>query len=403
LTSTDRLNIEASRATVSEDLRGALARYDRILRDKPADIAALTNGGITLGMLGRFREALQYHRRAGEASPYGPSEIVWINQVVDLFSLGRTDEARKAAQNLHGSLAPFLSTDIEIAANNWEGAESIAVAALAEPNLDEDQRGMLLLNLGSAQAGRGALEAAAKTFEQAEEVSQGISAPTQDMARRARLMLAIVSGGAIPLSADTRARDHSTAALITRGLRAAIAGDASGARRRWNEARAGSRLELVRQGAAPALLEARIHALSGQWGEAARVLQPVASQPLEFGGGWYPAGMSAVRWLLADAFEKLGHPDSAAIYLEKIVSDPAPTIQESHLRGIVWPFAHRRLVILYAHMGRIEDARRHWRILNGAFTRPDRELRPLIDEARAALAKAEEALPRPRQTNAKGT
>ncbi len=99
--------------------------------------------------------------------------------------------------------------------------------------------------------------------------------------------------------------------------------------------------------------------------------------------------MSAVRWFLADAFEQLGQPDSAAVYLERIVSDPAPTDQESHLRGIAVPFAHRRLVLLYARMGRIEDAKRHWQIFTETCRTPDREIEPLIAEAHAALASAE--------------
>ena len=130
-------------------------------------------------------------------------------------------------------------------------------------------------------------------------------------------------------------------------------------------------------------------AWAGRWDEAARILQPVAPQPLEFEADLYPAGMSAVRWLLADACEKLGHPDSAAVHLERIVSDPAPALQEAHLRGIVVPFAHRRLGLLYARMGRIEDAKRHWQILTTTVRTPDPEIQPLIAEARAALASAE--------------
>ena len=391
LTATDRLNIEASRATANEDFTGALIRFERILRDNPTDMAALTNSGVTLVMLGRFREALQNHRKAGRASPFGPGEVLRSNEVVDLLSLGRFEDARKAARYLGGPQARTLPTYIEIAAHNWAAAESVATAALTETNLDEDPRRELLLNLASAQAGRGALEAAANTLILTDGPSHGAAAPFQDMARRARLMLSIVSRGAIPLPADTWAGDHSIATVITRGLRAANAGDGPGARRLWNEARARPSAELTGHGVALALLEARVDGFSGKWREAVRTLLPIASQPVEIGAGWYPGGISVVRWFLADAYERLGQPDSAAIYLERVVSEAASSFQESHLRGITWPFAHWRLVMLYARMGRIEDARRHWRTFNETFTRPDQELKPLIEEARAEMVRAEEA------------
>ena len=52
-------------------------------------------------------------------------------------------------------------------------------------------------------------------------------------------------------------------------------------------------------------------------------------------------------------------------------------------------FADQRLVLLYARMGRLEDARRHWKILSETFTQPDPEVAHLVDEARAALEAAE--------------
>jgi hypothetical protein len=37
----------------------------------------------------------------------------------------------------------------------------------------------------------------------------------------------------------------------------------------------------------------------------------------------------------------------------------------------------------------MEDARRHWEAFSATFTRPDPEMKTLIEEARAALANAE--------------
>ena len=56
---------------------------------------------------------------------------------------------------------------------------------------------------------------------------------------------------------------------------------------------------------------------------------------------------------------------------------------------MVSSFAHGRLVLLYARMGRLEDARHHWQIFTESVRTPDPEIRPMIAEARAALASAE--------------
>jgi hypothetical protein len=58
-------------------------------------------------------------------------------------------------------------------------------------------------------------------------------------------------------------------------------------------------------------------------------------------------------------------------------------------RGLTHSFAHQRLVLLYARLGQLDEARRHWRVFSETFTTPDPELVHLVDEARAALASAE--------------
>jgi len=64
-------------------------------------------------------------------------------------------------------------------------------------------------------------------------------------------------------------------------------------------------------------------------------------------------------------------------------------LPDLRLRGLTHAFAHQRLVVLYARMSRLEDARRHWKIFSETFTNPDPEVRHLIDEAREALAEVE--------------
>ena len=391
LTVVQRLLIEGLRAELDGDSRGALAAYERTLQYDPANRAALNAGGIVLGRLGRFVEALDWLRRAELASPFGAPRG---NEMFSLASLGRVSEAREVARHLpQGPENDENLRRIEMAGTRWAAAESMAVASLADPSLEEELRANALLDLAMTQAARGAFRAAASTLERAEEIARGVPASISlyyhDLARRGRLSLTIASGGAIPLPPDRWAGDSSAATLLTRGLRASIAGDRAGAQQLLIRVRAGSLRELSWQGAAPVLLEARIEALAGRWAKAASTLQPTASQPLEIGNVEWPVGMSAVRWFLAEAFERLDQADSAAAYLERVVSDPAPALQEAQLRGAMIPFAHRRLVLLYARMGRVEDAKRHWKIFTETVRTPDPEIQPLIAEAREALAKAE--------------
>jgi hypothetical protein len=62
---------------------------------------------------------------------------------------------------------------------------------------------------------------------------------------------------------------------------------------------------------------------------------------------------------------------------------------ERHLRGLTQSFADQRRVILDAEIGRLDDARRHWKRFSATFTDPDPEVAHLVDEARAALEAAE--------------
>jgi hypothetical protein len=84
--------------------------------------------------------------------------------------------------------------------------------------------------------------------------------------------------------------------------------------------------------------------------------------------------------LVAEAYEHIGPPDSAAAFFERALEPPA-----SRVIAVSPPYAHQRLVMIYARMGRREDAERHWREFSAAFTNPDPEVRHLLDEARAAI------------------
>ena len=103
-------------------------------------------------------------------------------------------------------------------------------------------------------------------------------------------------------------------------------------------------------------------------------------------GAWATVSVSRVwvRWTLAEAFEQAGHPDSAAVYLERILSDDWST------QPVGWesPYVHRRLALLDARMGRIQDAERHLATVVRAWDRPAPAIRRQLDDARAAVSTA---------------
>jgi hypothetical protein len=168
--------------------------------------------------------------------------------------------------------------------------------------------------------------------------------------------------------------------ILTRGLQATTAMDLPVARRCLQLAHARPTQQLVPQGAAPPLLEARIATLEGRPADAVRLLRPIAARRKESEVSDYPVGLSWVRWSLADAFERLAERDSAVVALERVMSNPCQNEN--------WAFTHRRLVLLYVAMGRVADAERHLAALEKTWDRPDPAVRRLLDEARAAVRAA---------------
>ena len=390
LTTLQRLTLEGDRSFFEGDHQGALRTYDRALGEDPTAAIPLINSSVALYQLGRFEESLERVLTFERAGPYGASVISRVDEVRDLICLGRADEARRAALQTPGISGVQLRTAAEILAGNWTTAESLAMGLAFDPRATDGQRLGGLLRLASAQAARGAFRAAAGNYERAGSLGR---APLSTLAR---LLLTVVSDGALSPPEGDSLHGESTAALAVRGLCAAIRGDRRGAERLLSRARAdASQAATLR--APVALLEARAVALSGQWDEVIRILRPIASSPVRPALIGLPPSLSAARWLLADAFEELGERDSAAAWFEAITSDPAPVFEELAVRGIVSPFAHRRLVLLYSQMGRLEDARRHWRQFTAAVRTPDVELEPLVAETQAVLAAAQTARRPPRR------
>jgi tetratricopeptide (TPR) repeat protein len=136
------------------------------------------------------------------------------------------------------------------------------------------------------------------------------------------------------------------------------------------------------------MVAAWLAARAGRWEVVLRNLRPAA---LQGEAHRYTLMESApvIRWLVAEAFDQLGRPDSAAAYFERAIAPPPGGGTNIEQIRMASSFGHRRLVFLYARIGRLEEARRHWKIFSATFTHPDPALAPLVEEARVALASAE--------------
>jgi tetratricopeptide (TPR) repeat protein len=379
LTPRQRETVDLDRAIVAGDFGRVLAQCDRILADDPTDLLALHASNEPLWFMGRYDEVLRRDRLRMQLSPFGPDEGQrWI-EALALLSLGRFDEAREANQRMTGSWKAMTRAGIELAAGRFAAAESIATAGLDDPRLLDDLPDGLHWWLAASRFGRGALvDAAAAAKSGAEACRLARDRVGIEGYRRTGIEFSVVSDGALPLPADEIGRDTTAEALLTRGLRAAVLRDEETARRCLAATRRRPARELRRESLTPLLLEAQIAAIAGRPEKTVGLLRPLATTADGQG-----VSLSWVHWWLADAFEHMARPDSAAFYLERPLA-----VAYGGNDGADKPFLQWRLVMLYARIGRASDAERHLAALEQAWDRPDPEIRRRLDKARAAVRAA---------------
>jgi hypothetical protein len=166
---------------------------------------------------------------------------------------------------------------------------------------------------------------------------------------------------------------------------AAIVGDTGLARTllvRIDSSPAGDRRRL---GSGARLAEPWLEGRNQRWSAAANEIAPAAAHGENDSALLDRVGSLMLRWLAADAYAHAGRLDSAAVYLELAIRPQRMPGNEFALRGLIEPFAHRRLAQLYTTLGRKADAIAHWRAFLAAFTDPDPDLSPLVTEAHKAL------------------
>jgi serine/threonine-protein kinase len=350
LTDPQRYRLQADAAyTLHYDIPAAIRAYDLTLEAAPRSASAHNNRAVLLYSLGRYPEALAGFRRTEELDPFGveQAQIEIFNQVVTLLALGRDRDAAVTANRLRGPLARYASELLATFRGRWAEAESLAAGPAGDPSTSVPAATML----AGAQAALGRTEQASSQLLAAAAASD---ASARHWFANAALLLAAAHGrapGPVPpwLLGDTTAGGE-----VTAGLWAAMIADSATARRRLAALERRPPVQRRRLGLGPALIRGYLLAGEGRWAELTRTLGGAAIVGERDGGDLDQVSGTAVRWLTAEAYERVGKPDSAAM-MYRLVLDPT-RIPFSHLalRGLAYSPATRRRALL-AEAGSVQD------------------------------------------------
>jgi len=386
LTPAYRLYLDGVLAWWGGDPATAKEVFSRVARAYPDAFEtgfALGNWSTIALSEGRYDEALALLDRMGQGA-FEVTPVVWKLRAGMLIALGRLLEARAAIAHLQDDARLEMEFTLALAECRWASAESLAVAAAKSSGSDAGGQPWQLA------AVRGELRRADALLLQAERSAYEARAVTRARYARARVLLSQMYGWPAPTPGPWLEADTTVSALITRGYLAVAAGDTTRARRLLTELRSRRTVRLGAHGAATEFLEACIAARAERWDEViARIARPardgsdvmvMRNDPISDRIGTAPE-----RWMVASAHERLGHPDSAIVFYERMLGPGSP---QHDLVGLTHPFVHQRLAVLRARKGELAEAERHLAVLERDVTRPDPEVRHLIDQARDAVGEA---------------
>ena len=386
-----RMDIAARVAVFQGDPRGAIAAYTSMLQLDPSPTeraSALNNIGVYFSLLGDEEHALEYYRRSGVVWPVQPPGIYWQNLTDSMIGLGRTADARVPLAHIPPDAVPGLSLlGILLVERRTASADSLARALSSDPTVPAPFRAVGMEIHASLTAQRGELETAARDLDELQSApeNQGnmLFMVTNWMTRA---WFAELCGRPAPAVPGPAAR--ALAPLIA-SLHDAMAGDSAGARRRIQAWQPNVGMQRWVKNGAAGLIQGRADLRRRDWDRVVEELRPNAA----CGSRNEPPPLAALRapsrWLIADAFEGLGKPDSARVYLERLLEPPGNHDLSLLGRGFSEPFVRQRLVRINLSLGHVSEARRQWDQLAVECVHPDPPLAASLDETRSALLAAE--------------
>jgi serine/threonine-protein kinase len=383
LTEGRRADIEALLALHRNDLRTALRIYDRLSNQ---GLGYDHNRGLTLGHLRRHDESAAAYRQA-LARQFRPSPGTLANLSARLLYLGEFDEVRAIYSQLDslGRLGTRTRA-LTVAAldRDWQEQERLGRAMWDDPAASAGQQRTGAYSVAAAQAARGRIADARQTLVGIREaaLAQGNTGARGPVVGQMRLSW--YSGATSPSPRPAEIWGTTARGLATHARWAAFTGDTAAARRSLSTLVARPAEDVTRYGEVPVFIEAAIAAQGDRWAEVVELLAPSATRGHDIGYLEFQTNRIERQWLVADAYEQLGRPDSAASFLERIVA-PEGSGGEIRRRGLTYSFAHRRLARLYTQLEESDRAEEHWLEFLDAFTDPDPEFQWMLDEARSEL------------------
>jgi tetratricopeptide (TPR) repeat protein len=343
------------------------------------------NLAIVVGQLGRGDEALELHQQAPR--PFGPTRLELWNQIEILLSLGRLDEAWDVIQQYPEEGRWGREWTFYRVAEQWSQAESLLVQRQRD-NPPANPNQVLRMRVQQAQfdALRGRVRAAAASLDDAIEL--GVSAGQPEVVRTMEefgFLLDLASGRPIEPTHLTEA-DATIYMLFHRALAASLLSNAQVTEELLSEIESLPDEQLPWYGGAPTVIRGAVAAMEERWDDVVELLGPMGSwlwPHSTYRGVEY--GMIA-RMLLAEAHQRRGRLDSAAVYFE-LLGAPSEYVRIDDIdrAGLTYSFAHFRLGRIYTQLGEAEKAREEWLLFLDTFNDPDPEYEWMVDEARVEL------------------
>ncbi len=368
LTQRQRLEAEAIRVCHREDRWECLAAFEEANRASGGPLPNFV--GLLMG-LGRDSEAVAIFEDWQRSAPFGLLPTARGALAAGLLPLGRVEEARRLAETLSGDFGTWTRMVVAAWTADWPAADSLARSLLERTRLPR-WRMQALQTRAWVAAARGRVREAMGFLGQCDCGYE-------------RFMLSVVSG--LPVTGPqvgAAPPDTTVGRQLLAAMTAAAAGDTVTAIRYLARYRALPAEQRHAMGLLGELPEAWFALAAGRPADAVSRLRLLVDVRAS-GGPFYS---QPAQWLLAGEYERLGQLDSAATQLERLATWRGSRGSTELQRGLTHSFAHQRLVLLYARLGRLADAQRHWQVFSTTFTQPDPEMQHFVDEARAALAAA---------------
>jgi tetratricopeptide (TPR) repeat protein len=289
---------------------------------------------------------------------------------------GRVDVAREASSKLTGWLRTDADTFIGIAEGNWDTV-SVLARELMGADIGAREQAWAAAILASSYAARGQMKDALAMLRHSDSLD-----PTWPSAWNESndVILAWATGQRPRHLLDEGSGRDTLMRIFTRASWFEWIGDSASMA---IEVRRGAQ----RAGRLPAhqIFDVYRRWLSewpNRWTAIVRDLAGPA-----WSGSVEPIWPTMSRWLVADAYDRLGRPDSAVAYFELLISPRRLHFAEARREGFAYSFALRRLALIYTRQGDRPRAREYWRNFLATFTNPDPELEPMVTEARSELSR----------------